>query len=211
VFSSVAQVIDERGHGLIIRGSEAKLEKQDRRPYLDETASAELINSSLVAYKLEHGHLPARVVVHKTSRFRQEELAGIDMATQESGISIVEPYSIRNTDIKLLPPTEYPTLRGTVLPISDSAVIVYTRGFVPYFSTYPAMYVPAPSMIESDALMGNRNFALTELLSLTKLDWNSTQFDRKLPVTIRAAQRVGDVLEHVLPDSPIQSNYGYYM
>jgi hypothetical protein len=37
----------------------------------------------------------------------------------------------------------------------------------------------------------------SEVLSLTKIDWNSTQMNQKLPIPIRAARAVGEVLKYV--------------
>jgi hypothetical protein len=36
-----------------------------------------------------------------------------------------------------------------------------------------------------------------EVLALTKMNWNSTQFDGALPIPIRAARQVGRVLKHL--------------
>jgi hypothetical protein len=36
-----------------------------------------------------------------------------------------------------------------------------------------------------------------DILALTKMNWNSTQFDGALPIPIRVARQVGKVLKHV--------------
>jgi hypothetical protein len=44
-----------------------------------------------------------------------------------------------------------------------------------------------------------------EVLALTKVNWNTTQFDRKLPAPIKAAREVGRILKHIeygIPTSP---------
>ncbi|MEI9945840.1 MAG: hypothetical protein WDN26_16670 [Chitinophagaceae bacterium] len=35
-----------------------------------------------------------------------------------------------------------------------------------------------------------------EILSLTKMNWNNTQFDRRYPITIECAQNVGEILKY---------------
>ena len=37
----------------------------------------------------------------------------------------------------------------------------------------------------------------SDVLTLTKMNWNSTQFDGGLPIPLRAARQVGRVLRHV--------------
>jgi hypothetical protein len=36
-----------------------------------------------------------------------------------------------------------------------------------------------------------------EVLSMTKINWNSTQMNQKFPLPIRAARKVGEVLKYV--------------
>jgi hypothetical protein len=50
-----------------------------------------------------------------------------------------------------------------------------------------------------------------ETLALTKMNWNSTQFDGLLPITIRAARLVGRVLKHVSPGFQEATEFRFYM
>jgi argonaute-like protein implicated in RNA metabolism and viral defense len=50
-----------------------------------------------------------------------------------------------------------------------------------------------------------------EVLALTKMNWNSTQFDQRLPIPIHAARQVGRVLKHVSYGEREQSDYPFYM
>lgn len=50
-----------------------------------------------------------------------------------------------------------------------------------------------------------------EILALTKMNWNSTQFDHALPIPIRAAREVGRVLKHVSYAERDQADFRYYM
>ena len=51
----------------------------------------------------------------------------------------------------------------------------------------------------------------SEILALTKMNWNNTQFDSALPITIKAARQVGAILKYVESAAPIQAGYGFYM
>ena len=49
-----------------------------------------------------------------------------------------------------------------------------------------------------------------ELVGLSKLNFNNTQFDSGDPITVRAARRVGDILKHVPAGKKINSRFRYF-
>ena len=73
VSTSVAQVFNERGQGVILRGGPAEYVKDDRQPHLPPEDAYRLLKKALEAYRDEHETLPARVVVHKSSIFTEAE------------------------------------------------------------------------------------------------------------------------------------------
>ena len=90
LWTSTAQMFDERGKGLILRGARAQTETKGRHPYLTAKDAEELVAQSITAYRAHHRHVPARVVVLKTSRFRPEETEGIDAALKKCGIEMAD-------------------------------------------------------------------------------------------------------------------------
>ena len=72
LMTSVAQVFDERGEGLIVQGGSASYDKDDRSPHLSKEDAKELLANGLASYKREHKTMPARLVMHKTSYFNAE-------------------------------------------------------------------------------------------------------------------------------------------
>lgn len=50
-----------------------------------------------------------------------------------------------------------------------------------------------------------------DVLALSKMNWNTTQFDGALPIPIRAAKQVGRVLKHVPAGEHEASEYTKYM
>jgi hypothetical protein len=73
VSSSLAQVFDEFGHGIILRGTPVSIDKRNRHPYLSEDQAYELLRNALEEYDRALEHMPARIVIHKSSRFRDGE------------------------------------------------------------------------------------------------------------------------------------------
>ncbi len=76
LLTSTAQMFDERGRGLILRGARARTDKGERHPYLERNDAYDLVLRSIKAYRGHHGHAPARLVILKTSRFEEGEVNG---------------------------------------------------------------------------------------------------------------------------------------
>jgi hypothetical protein len=72
------------------------------------------------------------------------------------------------------------------------------------------MYIPSPiEFVRNDGESSLLDLA-RELLDLSKLNFNNTQFDGGEPITVRAARRVGDILKHVEGNKLIQSRFRYF-
>ncbi len=50
-----------------------------------------------------------------------------------------------------------------------------------------------------------------EVFSLTKINWNSTQMNQRLPIPIRAARMVGEVLKYAKEGEIVSSDYQKYI
>ncbi len=198
LWTSTAQMFDERGKGLILRGARAQTETRGRHPYLTAKDAEELVAQSITAYKAHHRHVPARVVVLKTSRFRPEEMEGIDAALEKSDIEIADFLWVQESSpIAVFRDGNYPVLRGTFIDLNGKGLL-YTRGSVPYYGTYPGLRVPRPLLLVPHENCDSAIFTLAkDVLALTKVNWNTTQFDQKLPAPIKAAREVGRILKHV--------------
>jgi hypothetical protein len=99
--TSVAQVFNERGEGMIVRGGEAKRSKEDRQVHLTAEAILELVKNVLLEYKRVHKHLPARAVIHKTSGFDEEEKRGCNEAIKELGLECRDMMVIADSWVRL--------------------------------------------------------------------------------------------------------------
>lgn len=211
MYTSTAQVFNERGDGIIVRGGAAHYHQKDRQVHLTSDAAQSLMARSLARYRREHATPPARVVVYKTSSFDDAEREGFRAATQEERISVTELISLRRSDIEFFRSGAYPTLRGTCLYLPNKATVMYTRGSVPFFATYPGLYVPRALACDFRDTEGSAKTLAAELLALTKMNWNNTQFDGAYPICIRAARQVGKILKYIAADKEIEQRYSYYM
>jgi hypothetical protein len=212
LLTSTAQIFNERGEGIILRGGQAELSKDDRQPYLPASDAAELLTNSLALYRREHRTLPARVVLHKTSRFVPAEFDGFQDALDKHGVDSAEFISFDKTSpTRLFRDGKYPPLRGTFMSLDESNHLLYTRGSVDFFSTYPGMYIPRPLRFRCELVEESPRILAEEILALTKMNWNNTQFDRGEPITIRAARQVGSILKYLSKDDQVEPHYRFYM
>lgn len=209
--TSLAQIFDELGNGLILRGTPVDLAKDDRRPHLSTAQAHDLVIAALNEYRIAMRNFPARVVVHKSSNFSADELAGCTAAIREMGIDTVDFVTVIDSKMRLFRDGDYPPFRGTFLQLDDDRHLLYTRGSVWYYQTYPGMYIPQP--IELRIVQSERSPTeiAREILGLTKLNWNNTQFDGKYPVTLGCARKVGEIMKYLEETDKPQIRYAYYM
>ena len=209
--TSMAQVFNELGEGIVVRGGAASLSKENRQPHLSGEECEQLIRNALAKYRDVHQTLPARIVIHKSSPFSGDEEAGARKAIKEERINIFDLVHVTDSDIRLYRDGVYPPMRGTFLQTSGRSGVLYTRGSVPFFETYPGMYVPRPVSIKIAAGDQTPLAHAKEILALTKMNWNSTQFDGGMPLTLTAAHSVGNVLKHCEENQRIEPRYSFYM
>ena len=69
----------------------------------------------------------------------------------------------------------------------------------------PLLLCPHPSSDSTVAQIAD------EVFSLTKINWNSTQMNQRLPVPIRAARKVGEVLKYLEEGQSVSADYRRYI
>lgn len=209
--TSVAQIYNQRGDGVVVRGGPARKSNDDRQLHLSEPDAYQVLNDALSSYKTEHRHLPARIIVHKTTPFNDNEREGMLRAAEEQGLDLCELVWVTNPATRLFRDGYHPPRRGTLLELSVNEVVLYTRGSVEWYETYPGMYIPRPIALRAASIERNLEVVAEEVLALSKMNWNSTRFDGRLPVTLRTARQVADIIKHLPADAYVEPTYAYYM
>lgn len=212
LLTTMAQVFNERGEGVIVRGGPAKVSKNDLQVHITATAAYQLMDNALVEYRREHFTAPARLVIHKSSSFDEAEQEGFRSALKKHQVNSADFVHIIHSDTRAFRAGVYPPLRGTFVNLEQNRYLLYTRGSVPFFSVYPGMYVPHPLEFSSNYIEQSASFAAQEILALTKMNWNRTQFDGLEPITIRAARQVGSIMKYTDHNhTTYQPHYSFYM
>jgi argonaute-like protein implicated in RNA metabolism and viral defense len=119
--------------------------------------------------------------------------------------------NVQPSPLRLYREGRYPPYRGTALELEPERHLLYSRGSVEYYGTYPGQYVPQPIEVRRARGDSSVQQLTEEVLALTKMNWNNTRFDGKMPITIECARKVGEIMRHVDPDETPDVSYRYYM
>lgn len=209
--TSIAQIFDEMGKSVILRGTPVDIDKENRTPHLSEDQAASLLIKALEEYERAIDHLPARLVIHKSSNFIEKEIVGFRAGAQEMRINFVDFVTIMDSRFRFYRSKQYPPMRGTKIRIDQQRHVLYTRGSVPFYETYPGLYIPQPLEVRIVQSEESARTICREILELTKMNWNNTQFDGKYPITIKCARKVGDIMKYLKKDDRPEISYKYYM
>jgi hypothetical protein len=209
--TSVAQVFNERGHGVAIKGRQAKVSDGDLQPHIAPGDVSDLVGRCIKAFRDEHKTNPARVVVHKTSNFDDQEKPAFRAAIESEKIGIYDLITLDKSRIRLYREGYYPPLRGTCVTLEPQSHILYTRGSVCFYEEYPGMYVPQSLLVKLFHSEAQYLDTMKDLLLLSKLNWNNIQMDSTLPITVSGARAVGSILRWVADPSLPNREYRFFM
>jgi hypothetical protein len=98
-------------------------------------------------------------------------------------------------------------LRGTLCRMGSERNFLFTTGYVPWWEEYPGPHIPSPLEIGADDIEARSR----EILSLTKMNWNSADGIGRLPITLSFARRVGMIMTELDEDATPNPSYRYYM
>lgn len=208
VRSSIAQAFSTEGDGFALRGDSIPWNPdQGREVHLTADQAASLAEKVLSQYRERSGGDPLRIVLHKTSKFDEDELAGFKTAFRN--IPIVETINLAPSMFRLVQFGPYPPRRGTLCLVNNECTYLFTSGYVPEWKTYPGPHIPAPIQLVTNEEIDIER-AAADVLSLTKMNWNTAQNTNSQPVTLRFARQVGGIMAEAGNDEP-EPSYRYYM
>ena len=216
VRASIAQVYMRTGESQVITGRpfEWNQEEKGKQVQLNSSQMAQVVSDSIDIFKEQRRKLPERLVVHKSSHFSEEEMKGcLDASKSIDEVDIVHISEF--TDFRAYHHKyDFPVVRGTLITQDDKSVeaMLFTSGYVPALGSYPGPSAPRPLHLKCQRVDSSLETISSDILGLSKLDWNSSAFYTKLPVTIAVSKKVGDILaEMVLANIPPPKSYRYYM
>jgi len=132
----------------------------------------------------------------------------ITSAVQGKDTNVVGVKISRAGDLKLYRPGAIPVLRGTALITGTRSAYLWTLGYVPKLKTYAGREVPNALSVEITKGEAEIDDVLSDVMALTKLNFNACIYADGLPVTLRFADAIGEILtarpEFDLPPLPFR-------
>lgn len=210
--SCVAQAFSDRGEGLVLRSEPFPWNHgMEKTPHLERRMAADMLTRVLEAYRNHLKVQPSRVVIHKWQRFWPDERAGFEEALQAAGVHSHDFVAFGSRGLRFFRTGQEPAVRGTYIALGPGEGLLFTRGYVPFLRRYPGMRVPRPLEIVEHHGSGSMTEIAREILALTKLDWNTTMFAGKEPITTAFAEDVGRILSELPHNVQARPSYRFYM
>lgn len=221
-----SQVFDAEGSGLeFIAYDVNEVEIQRDNPFLSRTEMFRVMTRSMELYRRRHaGRSPRRVMVHKTTEFKRDEVDGameaFHLCEAVDLVRIVESTGWRGVQIagkhgqRKGSPTAFPVDRGTLLDLGPRESLLWTHGNVrgivdrgSYFQGKRS--TPRPVRLVRHAGHGAWDDTARAILGLTKMDWNNDALYDPSPVTIGYARVLAGVVKRMqgLGTTPYQFRF----
>lgn len=188
-----AQMFLDSGDGVVFKGAVGPWHTPKKGFHLKREAAQQLIQVALQSYIQKKGMPPKELFIHGKVRFDNEEWEGFRSAVG-SDTNLVG-VRIRDTaDIKLFRKGKHPALRGVAYVRDDRTAYLWTKGFLPRLQTYAGREVPKPLLVDVCRGKVNIETVLSDIMALTKLNYNACIFSDGEPVTLKFADAVGEIL-----------------
>tara|TARA_B100001123_G_C15262529_1_gene1007131 strand:- start:820 stop:1221 length:402 start_codon:yes stop_codon:yes gene_type:complete len=106
--------------------------------------------------------------------------------------------------------------RGSYIPLENKTALLWTQGAVqlpgqqwPYYKEKRA--IPNPLLLKKS--IGNTGWSdsCQNILRLTKMNWNTEKLYNTMPVTIKCAQRLAEVIKHSEELAKTEYDYTLFM
>jgi Piwi domain. len=222
--ASLAQAFNYEGKGLIFIGDQFEWDSEVTNtpaPHLTYGYAKDLVKRIIKQYSDYNRHQPSRVVIHKTTDYWDSfinkdyaEVEGLkdgihDVLGDDCQIDLV---AIKESKIRLLRNEGiYPVMRGTLLEIDKVTGVLYSTGYIPYYEGFPGVHIPNPIEIHIYDGESTLRKVCEEILALTKMNFNNCNYYDRLPITVKFARKVGEIVQY-LDDGIVPPNkYYFYM
>jgi hypothetical protein len=221
-----SQVFDAEGTGLEFVAYDAhEVEVQRDNPFLSQMEMFRVMTRSMDLYRRRHaGRSPRRVMVHKTTEFKLEEMDGameaLHLCEAVDLIQVVEDVGWRGVRIdgragrKKGNPTSFPVQRGTAIGIGAREALLWIHGDAEGIAERGSYFqgsrsTPRPLRLIRHAGHGTWDDSCRAALGLSKMDWNNDALYDPLPVTMSYAKVLARVVKRMtgLGSTPYQFRF----
>lgn len=178
-----------------------------QNPYLSENEAYKLGMNIKELFYSSFTEMPKRVVVHKRTPFRKEEIKGLIESLSSAGITNINLLEITFEDsIKCFAYNKnitdidgFPVKRGLCFALNKNTMLLYTHGIAPSIINSSRSYIqggktiPMPLKIVNHYGNSSMQQIASEILGLTKMNWNSFGLYTKLPCTLESSSEIARI------------------
>lgn len=220
-----SQVFDADGAGLEFLAYDAhEIEIQRDNPFMSRTEMFRVMTRSMDLYRRRHaGRAPRRVIVHKSTEFKHDEIDGcmeaLHLCEAVDLVQVVENVGWRGVRIdgsaagSKGEPARYPIERGSLLSLGPRDALLWMRGSVKGIAKgdffQGGKSTPQPIRLVRHAGHGPWDETARSALALSKMNWNNDALYDHLPVTMGYAQVLARVVKRMdnLRSTPYQFRF----
>ena len=190
-----AQMFLDSGDGVVFKGAVGPWYRgKEGLFHLDRKSAEQVVKMCVEAYQERNeGRHPKELFIHGRVNLNNEEWAGFTRAVGKETRVVGVRIRPVNT-LKLFRRQEHPVLRGIAFVIDEKKGYLWTRGLVPRLRTYVGREVPNPLLIDVCRGEADLRVVMSDILALTKLNYNACIYGDGLPVTLKFAKAVGEIL-----------------
>lgn len=190
-----AQMFLQTGEGIVFKGAVGSWASERVGDFhLPREQAADIVRRCIKAYEDWHGgKAPDELFIHGQTVFSREEIDGFRDGAPE-GTSITGIQIRRPNDLKLFRDGRRAMMRGVALQMDHRNAFLWSAGYVPHLLTYPGREVPTPLRVKIVFGDADLRAVLSDIMALTKVNFNACNFSDGLPVTLRFANDIGEIL-----------------
>ncbi len=218
-----AQMFLDSGDGVVFVGEFGPWYSEESKEFhLSPQAAEALLRGTIDTYMQQDGRQLKEIFLHARSGLNREELQGFRRACPE-GVKLVGirvrkdrsgPRLYRHDDHpKATRRGMYPILRGTFWQRTERHGLLFTSGFKPRIGSYDGWEVPVPLQVTIQYGEADLVQVATDILGLTKLNYNACALGESQPITVKYSDRIGEILlaNPEVPRETWRHNFRFYI
>ena len=207
-----AQMFLDNGDGTDFKGEVGPWYNPEKGDFhLKPKEAKALLTQELKSYKEQNGEYPKEIFIHAKTKFNAQEWRAFQEVTPNDtnlvGVTITKtkPLKLYKTE------GNYPIMRGNAFIVNERSAFLWSVGYVPKTQSTLSMEVPNPIFIEINKGEGDITQVLKDILALTKLNYNACIYADGEPVTLRFADKIGEILTASLDIQAPPLAFKYYI